>query len=170
MYQELQKKIVQDVLEIPLAMIPDRSIHVGSLKGMPKLEAIWGLDLLRSIGAQTVPRLAEVSLDLRVLLFTLLTAVATGIIIGLIPALASGKPELTEALKEGGRGATSGLRRNRLRNALVIAEVALALVLLVGASLLLKSFVRLQSVHPGFEPKNVLTMEVALPLLKYPRG
>ena len=132
--------------------------------------AIWGLDLLRSIGAQTVPRLAEVNLDLRVLLVTLGTAVATGIVIGLIPALASGKPELTEALKEGGRGSTSGLRRNRLRNALVIAEVALALVLLVGAGLLLKSFVRLQNVHPGFEPKNVLTMEVALPLLKYPRG
>jgi putative ABC transport system permease protein len=132
--------------------------------------AIWGLDLLRSIGTQTVPRLAEVNLDLRVLLVTLGTAVGTGILIGLIPALASGKPELTEALKEGGRGATSGLRRNRLRNALVIAEVALALVLLVGASLLLKSFVRLQNVHPGFESKNVLTMEVALPVLKYPRG
>jgi putative ABC transport system permease protein len=132
--------------------------------------AIWGLDLLRSIGAQTVPRLAEVNLDLRVLLVTLGVAVVTGIVIGLIPALASGKPELTEALKEGGRGSTSGLRRNRLRNALVVAEVALALVLLVGASLLLKSFVRLQNVHPGFEPKNVLTMEVALPLLKYPRG
>ena len=132
--------------------------------------AVWGLDLLRSIGAQTVPRLAEVNLDLRVLLVTLGTAVVTGIIIGLIPALASGKPELTEALKEGGRGSTSGLRRNWLRNALVVAEVALALVLLVGASLLLKSFVRLQNVHPGFEPKNVLTMEVALPLLKYPRG
>ncbi|MEY2577917.1 MAG: hypothetical protein QOI49_741 [Verrucomicrobiota bacterium] len=132
--------------------------------------AIWGLDLLRSIGAQTVPRIAEVNLDLRVLLVTLGTAVVTGIVIGLIPALASGKPELTEALKEGGRGATSGLRRNRLRNALVIAEVALALVLLVGAGLLLKSFVRLQNVHPGFETKNVLTMEVALPLLKYPRG
>jgi putative ABC transport system permease protein len=132
--------------------------------------AVWGLDLLRSIGAQTVPRLAEVNLDLRVLLVTLGTAVVTGIVIGLIPALASGKPELTEALKEGGRGSTSGLRRNRLRNALVVAEVALALVLLVGASLLLKSFVRLQNVHPGFEPKNVLTMEVALPLLKYPRG
>ena len=132
--------------------------------------AIWGLDLLRSIGAQTVPRLAEVNLDLRVLLVTLGTAVVTGIVIGLIPALASGKPELTEALKEGGRGSTSGIRRNRLRNGLVIAEVALALVLLVGASLLLKSFVRLQNVHPGFEPKNVLTMEVALPLLKYPRG
>lgn len=132
--------------------------------------AVWGLDLLRSIGAQTVPRLAEVNLDLRVLLVTLGVAVVTGIVIGLIPALASGKPELTEALKEGGRGSTSGLRRNRLRNALVVAEVALALVLLVGASLLLKSFVRLQNVHPGFEPKNVLTMEVALPLLKYPRG
>jgi putative ABC transport system permease protein len=132
--------------------------------------AIWGLDLLRSIGSQTVPRLAEVSLDLRVLSFTLVIAVGTGIMIGLIPALASGKPELTEALKEGGRGATSGLRRNRLRSSLVIAEVALALVLLVGASLLLKSFVRLQNVQPGFEPNNVLTMEVALPVLKYPRG
>jgi putative ABC transport system permease protein len=141
---------------------------VGGSAGV--LLAIWGLDLLRSIGTQTVPRLAEVNLDLRVLLVTLGTAVGTGILIGLIPALASGKPELTEALKEGGRGATSGLRRNRLRNALVIAEVALALVLLVGASLLLKSFVRLQNVHPGFESKNVLTMEVALPVLKYPRG
>jgi putative ABC transport system permease protein len=141
---------------------------VGGTAGV--LLAIWGLDLLRSIGTQTVPRLAEVNLDLRVLLVTLGTAVGTGILIGLIPALASGKPELTEALKEGGRGATSGLRRNRLRNALVVAEVALALVLLVGASLLLKSFVRLQNVHPGFESKNVLTMEVALPVLKYPRG
>ena len=141
---------------------------IGASAGV--ILAIWGLDLLRSIGAQTVPRLAEVNLDLRVLLVTLGTAVATGILIGLVPALASGKPELTEALKEGGRGSTSGLRRNRLRSALVIAEVALALVLLVGASLLLKSFARLQNVNPGFEPKNVLTMEVALPVLKYPRG
>jgi putative ABC transport system permease protein len=141
---------------------------IGGTAGV--LLAVWGLDLLRSIGTQTVPRLAEVNLDLRVLLVTLGTAVATGIVIGLIPALASGKPELTEALKEGGRGSTSGIRRNRLRNSLVIAEVALALVLLVGASLLMKSFMRLQNVHPGFQPKNVLTMEVALPLLKYPRG
>jgi putative ABC transport system permease protein len=113
------------------------------------LLAIWGLELLRSIGAQTVPRIAEVSLDLRVMLATLGVAVGTGLVFGLIPALASGKPELTEALKEGGRGSTSGIRRNRLRNALVITEVALALVLLVGASLLLKSFMRLQNVNPG---------------------
>src|SRR3712207_505054 len=129
--------------------------------------AIWGLEMLRSIGAKTVPRLAEVNLDLTVLLTTLGVAVGTGIIFGLIPALASGKPELTEALKEGGRGSTTGVRRNRLRNGLVIAEVALALLLLVGASLLMKSFVRLQNVHPGFDPKNVLTMEVSLPILKY---
>nr|MBA2622689.1 ABC transporter permease [Chthoniobacterales bacterium] len=141
---------------------------VGGFAGV--LLAVWGLDLLSAVGAQTVPRIAEVNIDLRVLLVTLAVAVGTGIIFGLIPALASGKPELTEALKEGGRGSTSGLRRNRLRNALVITEVALALVLLVGAALLMKSFVRLQNVDPGFNPKNVLTMEVALPLLKYPRG
>ncbi len=134
------------------------------------LLSLWGLKLLRTIGAQTVPRLAEVNIDLRVLLVSLLVAVGTGIVFGLIPALASGKPELTEALKEGGRGAGSGVRRNRLRNALVVTEVALALVLLVGASLLLKSFARLQRVAPGFNSAKVLTMEVALPILKYPPG
>lgn len=141
---------------------------VGAAAGV--VLAVWGLDLLSALGSQTVPRIAEVNIDLRVLLVTLTVAVGTGIIFGLIPALASGKPELTEALKEGGRGSTSGLRRNRLRNALVVTEVALALVLLVGAALLLKSFARLQNVDPGFNSKNVLTMEVALPLLKYPRG
>ncbi len=141
---------------------------VGALAGV--LLAYWGVDLLRSIGAQTVPRIGEVSVDLRVLLATLGVSVGTGLIFGLVPALASGKPELTEALKEGGRGSTSGVRRNRIRNALVIGEVALALVLLVGASLLLKSFARLQNVDPGFNPKNVLTMEMSLPLIKYPAG
>lgn len=134
------------------------------------LLAIWGLDALRTIGSQTVPRIAEANLDLRVFVVTLLVSVGTGILIGFIPAIASAKPDLTEALKEGGRGSTSGLRRNRLRNSLVIFEVALALVLLVGASLLLKSFVRLQKVDPGFDPHNVLTMEVSLPVAKYARG
>src|SRR4030095_5466214 len=141
---------------------------IGALVGA--LLAVWGLDLLRAIGTQTVPRIAEANLDLRVLLVTFLVSIGTGILFGLVPALARGKPELTEALKEGRRGATSGVRRNRLRNALVVAEVALALVLLVSAGLLIKSFVRLQNVDPGFNPKNVLTMELALPQMKYPRG
>ena len=141
---------------------------LGGLAGT--LLAIWGLDLLRALGSTTVPRLAEVNLDSRVLLVTLLVSIGTGILFGLIPALSSLKPELTEALKEGGRGSTSGVRRNRVRDTLVISEIALALVLLVASGLLLKSFVRLQNVNLGFEPRNVLTIEVSLPVAKYPRG
>lgn len=154
-----------------LRQLLTESILLAVLGGFAgALLAVWGLDLLRAVGAQTVPRLREVNLDTAVLAMTLLVSVGTGIVFGIVPALASAKPELTEALKEGGRGATSGARRNRLRNALVVAEVSLALVLLIGSGLLMKSFVRLQSVSPGFNPHNVLTMELALPLLKYPRG
>jgi putative ABC transport system permease protein len=134
------------------------------------LLAVWALEFLQALGSKTVPRIGEANLDLRVLLVTLGISIATGIIFGLVPALASGKPELTEALKEGGRSSTTGLRRNRIRNLLVVAEVALALVLLVSAGLLIKSFVRLQNVNPGFNPRGVVTMETSLPLAKYPRG
>ena len=132
------------------------------------LLAIWGIALVKTIGTQTIPRLAEISLDGTVLAVTLAVAVGTGLIFGIVPGLASGKPDLTESLKEGGRSSTTGRHRNRLRNSLVVAEVALALVLLTGAGLLIKSFVRLQNVNPGFNPKNVLTMEISLPALKYP--
>jgi predicted permease len=138
--------------------------------GAGVLLAVWGVDLLKAIGAQTVPRLHEVNIDLRVLLTTLAIAVATGIIFGIVPGLTSAKPELTESLKEGGRGSTAGRRRNRLRNGLVVAEVALALVLLTSAGLLIKSFVRLQNVNPGFNPRNVLTFEVTLPKVRYPES
>src|ERR1700730_6609737 len=131
--------------------------------------SIWGLDLLKHIGARTVPRLAEVNVDLVVLVIVAVVAVGTGILFGLIPALASAKPELTEALKEGGRGSTTGARRNRLRNSLVVAEIALALVLLVGAGLLMKSYMRLQNIDPGFDRRNVLTAEIDLSDTKYPR-
>jgi predicted permease len=141
---------------------------LGGLAGT--LLATWGVDLLRTIGSTTVPRIAEANLDLRVLLVTLGVSVITGILFGVIPALSTLKPELTESLKEGGRSSTTGVRRNRVRNALVVAEIALALVLLVGSGLLLKSFVRLQNVNPGFEPRNVLTMEISLPVAKYARG
>ena len=130
--------------------------------------AIWAIDLVKTIGTQTIPRLSEVHIDGTVLLVTLAIAIGTGLIFGLVPGLASGKPDLTESLKEGGRGSTSGRRHNRLRNVLVVAEVALALVLLTGAGLLLKSFVRLENVNPGFNPDRVLTAEISLPKLRYP--
>jgi len=139
---------------------------IGGTAGV--LLALWGVELLKVIGAQTVPRLREVNVDLAVLGVTLAIAVGTGIIFGLVPGLASARPELTEALKEGGRSSTQGTGRNRLRNGLVIAEVALALVLLSGAGLLMKSFARLQNVNPGFNPRNALTFEVSLPKIRYP--
>ena len=122
--------------------------------------SIWGLELLKQIGARTIPRLAEVNVDLVVLIVTAVVAVGTGILFGLIPAFASAKPELTEALKEGGRSSTTGARRNQIRNSLVVAEIALALVLLVGAGLLLKSYARVQNIDPGFDRRNVLTAEM----------
>lgn len=138
---------------------------IGAAAGV--ILAVWGVGLLKTIGAQTVPRLREVNVDLAVLGMTLAIAVGTGIIFGLVPGLASAKPELTESLKEGGRSATQGKRRNRLRSGLVVAEVALALVLLTSAGLLMKSFARLQSVNPGFNPQNALTMEISLPKIQY---
>lgn len=139
---------------------------VGAAGGV--LLGIWSLDLLKRIGTQTVPRLSEVSLDWHVLIATFVIAVGTGIIVGVVPGLASGDPNLIESLKEGGRGATTGARRNLLRQGLVVAEVALALVLLINAALLLKSFIQLQNVDAGFNPRNALTMEISLPPLAYP--
>jgi len=133
------------------------------------LLSIWAINVLRAIGAQTVPRLREVNLDLNVLAMTFGVCIVTGILFGIVPALVSAKPELTEALKEGGRS-TSGAHRHRLRNSLIIAETVLALILLASAGLLIKSFVRLQNVSPGFNAHNVLTAEISLPVAKYPRG
>jgi putative ABC transport system permease protein len=130
--------------------------------------ALWGIESLKAIGAQTVPRLREVNVDVLVLGVTFAICVATGIIFGLAPGLASARPELTEALKEGGRSSTQGTRRNRLRSGLVIAEIGLALVLLSAAGLLIKSFARIQNVNPGFNPRNALTFEVSLPKIQYP--
>jgi putative ABC transport system permease protein len=134
------------------------------------LLSLWALEFLKRIGATTIPRLAEVNVDPTVLVATAAIATGTGIIFGLAPGLASAKPELTEALKEGGRGATAGTRSNRLRNALIVAEIALALALLVGAGLLMKGFARLQNVSAGFDPRNVLTTELSLPQAKYASG
>ena len=131
--------------------------------------SVWGLELLKQIGARTIPRLAEVNVDLVVLMVTAWVAVGTGILFGVIPAFATAKPELTEALKEGSRSSTTGARRNQVRNSLVVAEIALALVLLVGAGLLLKSYARVQNIDPGFNRQNILTAELDLAETKYPR-
>ena len=124
--------------------------------------AVWGTDLIVAFSPEGLTRLAETRLDARVLAFTGLVSLSTGIAFGLAPAMIISKTNLAESLKEGGRGSTGGLRTNRTRNLLVVAEIALALVLLVGAGLLIRSLVRLQQVEPGFDPRNVLTFNVAM--------
>jgi putative ABC transport system permease protein len=130
------------------------------------LLAMWGVDLLLKLNDHKIPRAAEISLDSRVLLFTLGVSVVTGIVFGLAPAFQTSGGNLHETLKEGGRSGQLGVRRG-LRNVLVVVEMAFAVVLLVGAGLLIRSFVELQRVNPGFQPEGVLSMLVSLPTNKY---
>jgi putative ABC transport system permease protein len=136
---------------------------VGGAVGL--LLAVWGNLLLVSLIPRDVPRINDVSVDARILLFTLLMSVVTGLVFGLVPALQASRFDLNHSLKDGARGTTGGLGQNRLRSLLVVSEVAMAVVLLIGAGLLMKSFGRLLDVKPGFNPDNVLTMEVQLPNL-----
>ena len=130
--------------------------------------AKWGLDLLQTLAPQNLPRMNDVSLDGRVLAFTAAITLLTGMVFGLVPALQSSKPNLNEVMKGAGRGSTEGGGRRFVRSALVVVEIAAALVLLVGAGLMINSFWRLQKVDPGFKPDNALTVSVALPRRKYP--
>jgi putative ABC transport system permease protein len=125
--------------------------------------ASWGNSFLVSLIPKDVPRIQEVGIDLRILGFGLGISFFTGIVFGLVPALQSSKVDLNESLKEGSRGVTSGTRQNRIRNALVVSEVSLAVVLLIGATLLTRSFIRLLDTNPGFDASNVLKLEVNLP-------
>ena len=136
---------------------------LGGLLGF--LVAIWGTPMLVSLIPEKVPRIHEINVDLRVLGFALLTSIVTGIVFGLAPALQASRVDLNESLKESARGTTGGLRQNRLRAFLIVSEVSLAVVLMIGAALLTKSFVRLTDVKPGFDPSHTLTMEVSLPTL-----
>jgi putative ABC transport system permease protein len=131
--------------------------------------AIWSLDLLVSLKPANLPRLEEIGVNRTVFLFTLAISVFTGIVFGLVPAWQASKPDLNEGLKESGRGSSGGTRRHQVRAALVVAEVALSLVLLVGAGLMIRSFARLLAVDPGFKADHVLTAFVSLPVPKYPK-
>jgi len=137
--------------------------------GLGLLVAQWGVRLLLATSPFDIPRLKEVGLDMKVLAFTAGVSVLTGLIFGLAPALQASRADLQDALKEGGRSAAGGAVRNRVRALLVVTEVALSLVLLVGAGLLGKSFLLLSEVHPGFDPEHVLTTNLSLAKTKYPQ-
>src|SRR5262245_38031061 len=128
------------------------------------LLAQWAIDALRTLGPEQLPRLQAVSIDGRILLFTLGVTLLTGVLFGLAPALQAGQFNLNALLKEGGRG---GGQRRRLRDTLVITEVALALALLAGAGLLIRSFWKLQQTDPGFNTDRVLTASISLPGARY---
>ncbi len=138
------------------------SVLLGLTGGAAALAlAFWGLDLLVAHLPPFMPRVEQIGIDGRVLLFTLLISLLTGLIFGLLPALKASKPDIVGSLKDLVTSAAGGAR-DRSRRVLVIAQVALSLVLLVGAGLMIKSFWRLQDVDPGFEPQNLLTMTVSL--------
>jgi predicted permease len=124
------------------------------------LLALWGVDVLRRASLDIIPTTADVSLDRTVLGFTLVVSLVTGVLFGLAPAFQSSRQEPGEALKEGGRTGTTGVTRNRVRALLVVGEVALSLMLLVGSGLLIRSFMRLREVDTGFDPHNLLTMQL----------
>ncbi len=138
---------------------------LGGVFGL--LVAVWGVDLLLALAPKDLPPLAGVGINYLVLGFTLGVSLLTGLIFGLVPAMESSRPNLNETLKEGGRSAASGARQHRVRNAFVVAEIAMALVLLIGSGLMIRSFARLQSVNPGFNPNNLLTVRLLLPASKY---
>jgi putative ABC transport system permease protein len=141
---------------------------VGGFAGL--VLAWWGLRVLRAVVAQQVPiqRLEAVGIDGAVLAFTAAASLLSGVVFGLVPALTAAGRRLNDSLKEGGRTGT-GVRGRRARSAFVVVEIALALVLLVGAGLLVRSFVRLMEVDAGFETARTVTMRVSLPGARYSR-
>jgi putative ABC transport system permease protein len=144
------------------------SVLLASLGAVAGLALAWsGTRLLVNLSPTILPRAGEITIDGRVLGFTALIAVLTGVLFGLAPSIALSKTDLASALREGGRGNALGFRRNRLRSTLVVGEVALALILLSGAGLLMRSFYQLQSMDPGFDSHNVLTFRTNLPGSKY---
>ncbi len=140
---------------------------MGGLLGM--LIALWAVEVLRRFGPENIPRLSEVSVDGRVLAFTFFVSLLTGVVFGLAPALRASRVDLNETLKEGGRSGdgASGRGHHLTRRLLVVSEVALSLVLLIGAVLLIRSYQRVVNAHPGFDSRSVHAMRLSLPAAKY---
>jgi putative ABC transport system permease protein len=133
------------------------------------LVASWGTALFARLAADQIPRLAGAGLDGRVLLFILMATIGTGLLFGIMPALQLSRTELTEMLKESGRGSGHSAKQNRFRNVLVVTEITLAAIVVTGAGLLVKSLLKLEHVNPGFNPHGVITYAVDLPESRYPK-
>jgi putative ABC transport system permease protein len=147
------------------------SLTLALLGGALGLALAWaGVRMLVALRPQGIPRLEEIAIGGRVLLFTLLLSLLAGLFCGAVAALRYGGPALVPALKEGGRGGTGGRARHRARNLLVVAQVAIALVLLVISGLMVKSFWRLRGVDPGFDPRGILALQLDLPQAVYPKS
>ncbi len=145
------------------------SVLLGLIAGVLGVAlARAGLELLRAVGTETVPRLADVRLDGPVLAFTAIVALGSGVLFGLLPAVRASRSDIGEVLKEGGRAEAQGGAGKGIRAALVVAEVSLSLILLIGAGLLMRSFMRLQAVDVGFTPTNVAAVRLRLPESSYP--
>jgi putative ABC transport system permease protein len=134
------------------------------------LLAHWGVDLLVALAPSEIPRLDAIGINPGVLFFTLALSVLTGVIFGLAPALSASKTNLVEALKEGSRGSTEGRARSRIRNLLIVTEIALSVFLLVGAGLLLRSFLRLSGVDPGYDYRNAITVDLVTRTAAFPEN
>ena len=131
---------------------------VGGVFGL--LLAAWGLKLFVAAGASQIPRLQDVTLDGGALVFTLVVSGLTGVLFGLAPAWQFSRPDVNEVLKDTSRSGSTGLREGRMRNALVVSEIALSLILLIGAGLMLRSFARLAWMDRGFNPEHLLTAQI----------
>jgi putative ABC transport system permease protein len=154
-----RRRIVQQLLV--------ESVLLASAGGaLGALVAVWAVKLFVASQPATVPRIDLIAVDGRVLLFTAIVSVAAGLLFGIMPALRSSAPDLVSTMKDAGRG--TGAHAGRVRSVLVVAEVALALMLLVGAGLMVRSFSRLMSVDLGFEPAHVVTARLTLPERRYP--
>ena len=158
-----RRRVVQQLLT--------ESVLLSLVSGLIGLGlSVWLLKLLIAISPADSPRVDEIAIDMRVFVFSLGVTILAGLLFGLVPALHTSRPDLNETLKESGRQAATSGSRNRIGSLLIVSEVALSFVLLVAAGLLIKSFIHLRQINPGFEPDNVLALRVTLTPGKYKSG